>query len=136
MRELEGDVATSHENDLAWQPIELQELRARGQVLLARDVESCAPGSTSDHHVAASDSLVVHSECCPIDKARAAVQHADARVGEAPLVLLWHRVCESALEAHEVRPVNGEPRGWHAVALHTAGPIDQLGPARPELPRN
>ena len=39
MRELEGDVAPSHEDDLAWQPVELQELCARGQVLLARDRE-------------------------------------------------------------------------------------------------
>src|SRR6266851_4738228 len=108
--ELKGDVASADEDDLARQPVEFEELCASGQVLLARKVECCASGSTGDHHMAARDSLVVHLECCLIQEVGAAVQHADTRAGEALLVLLWHRVRESALEAHEVRPLNGEPR--------------------------
>ncbi len=88
--EFEGDATATDEHDPGREMLEIEELGACGQVLFAGNVQCSVPRSARDHDVAADQRVVAHLQSSPVDEARTPMHHANARLGEAPLVLLGH----------------------------------------------
>src|SRR5262249_2906772 len=118
VRELEGDVAAANEDDAARQLLKVQELRAGGQVLLARYPQRGMARAGRDHHMATDQGVLAHLDAGPIHEVRTAMPHHDPRLLEALLVLRWYRVGEGPLEADQVRPAEGQAGCGDALALH------------------
>ena len=99
VRELKGDVATSDEDDTTWQILQLQKLRAGGQLLLARYLQRGVTRAGRNHHMAANEGVPAHLDARPIHEVGTAMPCEDPRLGKALLGLLRHRVGEGALKA-------------------------------------
>ncbi len=131
--ELEGDVAAADEDDVARERIQVQELRAGGEPLLARYPQIGMARAGRDHDVATDQGVLAHLDARPIHKAGTAMPRDDPRLCKALLVLLRHRVGEGALETDQVRPAEGQARSGNALALHAAAPVHQVGNADEDL---
>jgi hypothetical protein len=119
VRKLERDVARPDEGDAPRQRVELQELGARPQVFLAREVEPPRLSPTRDQEVrrleltvtlGLTDHKAVHA-----GEPGHTVEGGDAGLLEGRLATVGDRVGEGALEAHERRPVEAR-LAWDAPA--------------------
>ena len=90
MREFKGDVAAAYKDNVRWQSIEFQELRAGGQVLFAGYVQTGVPGPASDHDRFCGNRLIRDPQRSTLHKVRPTMESSDARLGQTPLVLLRH----------------------------------------------
>jgi hypothetical protein len=127
MNKLEGDVAAADKDNLGRQAIELQKLRTGGQMLLTRDVQRGAACTRRDHDVPSGKRVITNSQRRLVDEPRQSMHRANTGRCEAELVLLRCRVGEGALEAHQVRPIDGQGIGRDAISRHAAVPVHQLG---------
>jgi hypothetical protein len=92
VRELEGDVAAADKDDTTWQFLQLQELRAGGEQLLARYPQIGMARAGCDHHMATNQNLLAHLDARPIHEVGTAMPRDDPRLRKALLVLLRHQV--------------------------------------------
>src|SRR5258708_929269 len=129
MCELEGDVATPDKDDATRERVQVQKLRAGGQVLLARYPQSCMTCTCCDHHVPTNENVLIHLNVRPIYEVGTPMTHRDARLREALLGPLWHGVGKGALEVDQVRPVESQARCGDTLALHAPTPVHEFGHA-------
>src|SRR5260370_2906653 len=73
VRELQGDVATADEDETTWQLLQLQKLRAGGQVLLARYLQTGVTRAGRNRHVTTNPDLLAHLETRPIPELGTAI---------------------------------------------------------------
>src|SRR5439155_19659830 len=92
--ELEGDVAAAHECDPLRQPIELEEIRAGGEVGFTLDPERPGPGAGRDQEVTGLQRLVSYDHSFRIPESRLALIGRDARLLERGQAGLRNRVGE------------------------------------------
>ena len=118
------------------QRVELQELGARPQVFLAREVEPPRLSPARDQEVRRlelTDTLALTDhEAVHAGEPGHTVEGGDAGLLEGRLATVGDRVGEGALEAHERRPVEAR-LACDAPAGHAPLPVHQLGPADQHL---
>jgi hypothetical protein len=131
--ELEGDVAPTDEDDAARKFFQFQKLRAGRQLILTWYPQGSVSSTGRDHHVSANEGVLAHLDARPIHEVHTTMPCGDPGLGEALLVLLWHRVGESAFEADQVRPIDGQPWRGDTLALHAPAPVHELGNADQDL---
>src|SRR5207302_1436460 len=77
--ELKGDVAAADEDDAAWQFLQVQELRAGGEQLLARYPQIGMARAGRDYHVASDQNLLAYLDAGVIHEAGTATPRDDSR---------------------------------------------------------
>jgi len=131
--ELEGDETAADEQDPGRKRVEVQEVGAVDQVLVAGEFERawmrtggdqevpCLQGSSSD-----VDAVLVQEPCL-------AVECVDAVARELAFEVVRHRVGEATLVLHQVVPVDPQRWVFDSLASHQPRAVDDLGTASKNL---
>lgn len=127
--QLERDVSTADENDVAAQAVELQRLIAEREKLLTRNFQVNWFGSGRDDNMAALKLLVFHRNCHRSDEARPTVKRFDAGLSETCFSLLRDRIREGVLEMHQLGPVTPRAGRVDCLPFHAVNPIQNVGRA-------
>jgi len=139
--ELEGDQAAPDEQDPRRQGVEVQEVGAVDQVLVAGEVQGAGTRAGGDEEaVGVVGGAVVRPPTVNLDlagpgEARVPVKGVDVVSREPVLNGLGGRVGEAVLVLHQIRPVDRQPAAVDALAVHQAGTVDDLGSAAQDLLR-
>ena len=129
MRELEGDVPASDEENPQREPVQLQELIAGREVARAgnRQISGHLPGR--NHDKPSNQCLFPYLHGGGTGEARTAMERGDACFREAVFAPPWNGLGERALETHQLGPIDLKLPGLNAFSFHSTGPVDGFGGA-------
>ena len=115
--------------------LEVQEVGAVDEVLVAREVQGAGAGAGGDQEAVGVVGGVLDLQLAWAGESGAAVQGGDAMAAQAVFHVLGHGVGEAVLVLHQVGPVDGKIRVVDALAAHQPCAVDDLGPAAQDLLR-